>query len=567
MACKYLNHSDRIQAFAMDMPSATTDQSRTHLARIALLLVALIVQFELVEVSLRGYFTPDSLAQSVWSPIAGKQLYFANFLVSFPAILLLVVWPRLRLHGANFLAAARDHSWLAPAAMQILLFILFYSLTMNLSVRPEVFGGYMPLALAGWFACMLGAGFFALLALAPRSYWWETLKLEKLSILAALLIAPLTSYIADTLSHALPVLAAGALYGSEFLLSQFYDVIVYKPSERILGTENFSVMVTNDCAGYEGIALITVFASAYLWLFRQDFKFPRALLVIPLGIMIIWAFNILRIVALIAIGDGISPVLALAGFHSNAGWISFILVSLLILGLLHRISFFVVADARVKSKALKKAPPAVAGVADALLLPLLVLLAAALLLGTLTVEFDWAYPLKFLSVAIVLAYFWGRYGFQVRNLDVVSILIGIAVFAVWMLLVEPDPVRSAELAASIDHLPPAMAIGWLLFRFLGSCLTVPIAEELAFRGYALARLGGDAPSVRGSLRFNLAAFLGSSVLFGLMHSDWLAGTLAGMAYAWARYRRDSTGDAIVAHIITNFLLSCYVLYSGEWSYW
>ncbi|MFH1973985.1 MAG: CPBP family glutamic-type intramembrane protease [Pseudomonadota bacterium] len=33
-----------------------------------------------------------------------------------------------------------------------------------------------------------------------------------------------------------------------------------------------------------------------------------------------------------------------------------------------------------------------------------------------------------------------------------------------------------------------LAVAWLIFRVLGSVITVPIAEELAFRGYALRRL-------------------------------------------------------------------------------
>ena len=107
----------------------------------------------------------------------------------------------------------------------------------------------------------------------------------------------------------------------------------------------------------------------------------------------------------------------------------------------------------------------------------------------------------------------------------------------------------------------------MVFRVLGSVVTVPLAEELAFRGYLLARLGGETPTISSHLAFNLFAFLASSLLFGLMHGDWLAGTLAGMAYAWVRYRSGRLGDAVVAHMTTNLMLSGYVLLTQQWSYW
>jgi CAAX prenyl protease-like protein len=63
------------------------------------------------------------------------------------------------------------------------------------------------------------------------------------------------------------------------------------------------------------------------------------------------------------------------------------------------------------------------------------------------------------------------------------------------------------------------------------------------------------------------AFVVSSVLFGVMHGRWLAGTIAGMCYALVMYRRGELGDAISAHAITNAILAGYVLWSGNWLLW
>ena len=98
-------------------------------------------------------------------------------------------------------------------------------------------------------------------------------------------------------------------------------------------------------------------------------------------------------------------------------------------------------------------------------------------------------------------------------------------------------------------------------------MTVPIAEELAFRGFLYRRLV-DADFERVSFRqFTWVAFAVSSVLFGVMHGRWLAGTLAGMCYALVMYRRGELGDAIAAHAITNAMIAAYVLATGHWLLW
>lgn len=98
-------------------------------------------------------------------------------------------------------------------------------------------------------------------------------------------------------------------------------------------------------------------------------------------------------------------------------------------------------------------------------------------------------------------------------------------------------------------------------------ITVPLAEELAFRGFLTRRLiAADFQSVAPG-RFTWFSCLASSVLFGAVHGRWLAGTLAGLAFARALYRRGELTDAVVAHATTNALLAAYVLITGAWSLW
>jgi CAAX prenyl protease-like protein len=107
----------------------------------------------------------------------------------------------------------------------------------------------------------------------------------------------------------------------------------------------------------------------------------------------------------------------------------------------------------------------------------------------------------------------------------------------------------------------------MVCRVLGSVLVIPIVEELAFRGFLLRRLiGPDFTEV--SLRpFDVKAFLLSSLAFGAIHQSVWVGALAGMLYALAQNARGRTGDAILAHAVTNAILTGSALLGGRWAFW
>ena len=109
---------------------------------------------------------------------------------------------------------------------------------------------------------------------------------------------------------------------------------------------------------------------------------------------------------------------------------------------------------------------------------------------------------------------------------------------------------------------------WLIARTVGYVVAVPVAEELAFRGYLTRRFWrADADASQIGV-FAWGAFLLSSVIFGAFHGRlWLAGTVAGMLFAFALYRRRWIGDAVLAHATTNGLIAAYIFATGNWSAW
>lgn len=146
-------------------------------------------------------------------------------------------------------------------------------------------------------------------------------------------------------------------------------------------------------------------------------------------------------------------------------------------------------------------------------------------------------------------------------------LVGLAVFAVWVRL--DLPLLSLGMG---EGMPPPLRDGvpdaaWLVLRVCGAALVVPVMEELFWRSLVLRWVDGpaflDVPPGAVTLR----AMLLSSLAFGLEHSLWFAGLLAGLAYAWLYRRHGTLWLPIVAHGITNFALGLWVIRTGQWQFW
>ncbi len=108
----------------------------------------------------------------------------------------------------------------------------------------------------------------------------------------------------------------------------FPTSIVSDPSTMVIGTSVFNVRIAPQCSGFEGAGLILVFGVVWLWLFRDECRFPQALLLLPAGVGLNFLLNAVRLASLIFIGNAGAAHIALGGFHSQAGWIAFNAVAL-----------------------------------------------------------------------------------------------------------------------------------------------------------------------------------------------------------------------------------------------
>ena len=349
------------------------------------------------------------------------------------------------------------------------------------------------------------------------------------------------------------------------ILALFTPEPFVSPEHFVVGTQTFVVEIDPPCSGYQGIGLIWVFLAAYLWVFRQSLRFPRALLLVPLATAAMWLANALRLAALIGIGTVLSREVALGGFHANSGSLLLCAVALGFAWAARRSPFFTRDDALATHTPMRNPTAVYLG-------PLVALTVTAMAAGTVAHGgFDPLYGMRVVAVAAVLWAYrderdawlprWSGYSWE-------AVGVGALVFVIWLALEPtPPPASGRTLGDALSALPPAWAGLWLVFRVVGATVTVPIAEELAFRGYLARRLVARDFERVPLDRLSVLAVVGSSVLFGAMHDRLVAGTLAGVAYALACRRRGALGDAVLAHATTNALLAAWVLATRSWALW
>jgi exosortase E/protease (VPEID-CTERM system) len=409
-----------------------------------------------------------------------------------------------------------------------------------------------------WLACAAVAVFCAFAAMAPLTLWLKAARaLGNIWFYSG--AAALAAAAAIPLSQDLWRSTAAATFELvRLILQPLLPGLSADPATRVLGTQRFGVEILQFCSGLEGMSLILVFMIAWLWYFRDEYRFPRALLLIPFGMTLMFGLNAVRIAVLVLIGNAGYPEVAEYGFHSQAGWIAFNAVAVGIAFWARRSRWLNRSEAPPQGNQTDN-PTAV------FLMPWLSILATGMLSHALSGRFEWFYPLRlFACVAVIVIYRrrlaaldW-RWGWR-------GPLLGIGVFLVWIVAVHflvPDLGMPEPLAAA----SPWMRSGWIVCRVAGTVLTVPLAEELAYRGFLMRRLQSRDFDSLAYERVGWFALAVSAVLFGAAHGAlWLPGSVAGFAYGWIVKRRGHLGEAVTAHMMTNFLVAAVALESGNWA--
>ena len=331
----------------------------------------------------------------------------------------------------------------------------------GLILLPAIVGGarnltdVFHLALMPWLAGLVLAGGTGLALLAPLDALGRWLRAERYAPLIILLVALAVPDVADVI---LPLwewqfLTALTFVAVFLTLSLFTPDAQADPEAFILGAEGFFVHIARQCSGLEGIALMTAFVAIYGFLFRRDLRFPQYwLIVLPLGLLLSWLLNVLRIALLVLIGARVSPDLAVNGFHSYAGWLFFTLLALFLLFAVQFLPWVHRRD-RVTRPGLSLRDDWLA----ARILPFIAFMIVGVLTSAVAVHPDLAYPAKTLVLLAALLFFRRQLSKLALSLDPVAIGAGLLVGLGWIVLQPPPGEAEAALMAGSVASPPTTA--------------------------------------------------------------------------------------------------------------
>ncbi|HWG75580.1 MAG TPA: exosortase E/protease, VPEID-CTERM system [Steroidobacteraceae bacterium] len=438
-----------------------------------------------------------------------------------------------------------------------------------------------PVIVGLWLMCA-GVAIVALVAaLAPWQAWWSAVrKLGTLWLYAAAAALVATS-ISRWSQHLWAPMAAITFDAVRHLLIPIIPGLQADPHTEILRSDSFAVQISDYCSGLEGMGMLLAFCGAWLLCFRKEYRFPRALLLFPAGIVLSFVLNAVRIAALMVIGNAGHPDIAAFGFHSQAGWIAFTLsAGLIAIGSLHS-SWLSHTTAPAASKDRQHLVPTPmiepTGLAEAgqapnptavYLMPLLAALAAGMIARANSNGFETLYWLRPLAATAALFWAWRWLGGLDWRFTWRGPLAGVLAFLVWISLARLLGHSRGSMPAALASMPPSSRNAWLVVRAAAFVTTVPLTQELAFRGYLMRRIAG---ADFDKLRFRAVgatALIVSAAIFGVDQGAlWLPAALAGSLYGVLLIRTERIGEVLVAHCLTNALLALAVLSIGQWSLW
>ena len=191
----------------------------------------------------------------------------------------------------------------------------------------------------------------------------------------------------------------------------------------------------------------------------------------------------------------------------------------------------------------------------------------------LLAAFPHAWWLRGLVAAALLALFWRHYTeLRAARLEprawVWSIAVGVAVFVAWIGLDQPWARFGGE-GGGFSPLTAGGAIDWprALARLAVMAAVVPVMEELFWRSFLMRWIDARDFLKLDARRVSGMALALTSGLFALEHSLWVAGLMAGLAYAGLYMTTNNLRAPVLAHAVTNAILGLWILATGSWHLW
>ncbi|HEY2883366.1 MAG TPA: CAAX prenyl protease-related protein [Pirellulales bacterium] len=194
------------------------------------------------------------------------------------------------------------------------------------------------------------------------------------------------------------------------------------------------------------------------------------------------------------------------------------------------------------------------------------------------------YTAKIVLTALAMFFIWPGYRQYTGRIGWLAVVVGGIGAAVWIalatlqhqwmpMLAEKTGIewfkslgqRSAFNPADQMHGQFLLAHAFLLVRFVGLTLIVPIIEEFFLRGFVMRFVMAERWWESPFGVVNRTAVIVGTALPMLAHPQELVAALVWFsAVTWLMVRTRSIWSCVMAHGITNLLLGIYVVASGAW---
>ena len=443
---------------------------------------------------------------------------------------------------------APRHSF-AIGAIHACLFASFLWMTRRL-FTPGASSSRYDLALLATWAFLGVATALSLAAAALGPAWLVAVVRRRRALLLAAVATGIAAFGAGRAAeHLWAPLGAWTLSCVAFVLRPILPELIVEPGQLVVGTRQFLVSIAPVCSGLEGIGLISAFVAVYLATSRDRIALPAGLVLFPIGIAAAWSANVLRIAGLIWVGNSWSAPLAAGGLHSKIGWLLFCAVAVGLVFFANRTALLVRTSVTEPSS----------NPAAGHLLPFVALAAATFIAAIPAQGQNALRPLRLIAVALAL---W------VSRADRPALrfswswhapALGTAAFLLASGLERWTATgwTATSLAGAIPRDGGGTAL-WIL-DVVTAVVAIPIACELAFRGYLLRRLASKSFTDVDPRDTGWIALIISAAAYAAVSGAFWTMLPAGLLYGLAYRRRGRLGDAVLAHAVANALSAAFSL--------
>lgn len=158
-----------------------------------------------------------------------------------------------------------------------------------------------------------------------------------------------------------------------------------------------------------------------------------------------------------------------------------------------------------------------------------------------------------------------------RSVIAGSVALGLVVFAAWIAIEKLVAYPRFDQRVGFnpfEAMPDSPArYAFLALRLFGLALVVPVMEELFWRSFLMRWIDRPDFAAVDPHSATVRAVMLSTFAFTLVHTQWLAAVLAGLAYATLYRATGRLWNAVIAHAVTNAALGTWVVVTGNWAYW